>query len=192
MLKNITIREYKYEDRSSVRELYAVGIASYKNPPHLHENQFRFSEWALKTDMADILSNYVNKGGNFWVAEEMNGGGGSRLVGCVGVLPLPLEMVRHPERKSFELQRVVVQEDCRGKGVGCALVKCLEDYVRDVCGGDEVVCTTLDEQLPACRFYEKNGYVRAGTPQSFSVMARFPEATLDGILHIQRFEKSLK
>ena len=145
MLSHIIVRQYRHGDRSSLRELYGTGIASYKNPPHLHENLFRFSEWALKKDMMDILTNYVNKdGGNFWVAEEQNGGSGSRLVGCVGVLQLPPEMVRHPKRKSFELQRMVVQDDCRGKGVGCALVKRLEGYVRDVCEGDEVVLETLD------------------------------------------------
>lgn len=65
-------------------------------------------------DLYEVESAYLDPGGMFWCAVEMDASGDERVIGCAGV--------------SFhdghaELHRMYLARECRGRGIGRALLE---------------------------------------------------------------------
>lgn len=63
-----------------------------------------------------------------------------------------------PEEDIFKMQRVVVREDLRSKGIASAMMTFCEDYARTH-GFKEIYCHARDKAVP---FYLKNNYIPEG------------------------------
>lgn len=72
-------------------------------------------------------------------------------VGCGGLRPLGED--------GFEIKRMYVRPELRGRGVATALLRDLEDEAR-ARGCRELLLETGTEQPDAMRFYEREGYRR--------------------------------
>lgn len=77
----------------------------------------------------------------------------------------------------WEIARIAVSPDARRKGIG----QMLFDYMLEVCSEKEITRILLDvreSNLPAIRFYEKNGFVVDGVRKNFYGGARPENAIL--------------
>jgi ribosomal protein S18 acetylase RimI-like enzyme len=85
-----------------------------------------------------------------------------RVIGFVGT-----GLVDKPWGTSYEIKTMIVEEDERGRGVGTALLRHVEDHAVEV-GGDALRVDVLLQNAEGRRFYEKAGYeassVRHGKP----------------------------
>ncbi|WP_349305494.1 GNAT family N-acetyltransferase [Bacillus sp. FJAT-50079] len=98
-------------------------------------------------DLLDIQSNYINDGGNFWVALNENG----KVVGSIGL-----------QKKTNEvaiLKKFFVYKEYRGKelGIGTSLYKALLDFANK----QRFLKVILDTPSKATRshsFYKKVGF----------------------------------
>lgn len=206
LLKDIRIRQFQSRDLYNVQKLFLENLRSYKEPIILKETNHFFTKSRLKQDMADIKTNYLDvDGGNFWVAEEtrldIHGKKISHVVGCVGTLPRRtfnddalVELnnndttKQHRNSKLFELMRMSVHSDYRGKGLAQALVSTLENHAFNEQNGDKIFLSTLSEMKQACRFYEKQGFRKTGKTKEFRLREINPSA-IDGTVHLLYFEK---
>lgn len=75
----------------------------------------------------------------------------------VGLGALQLFPVLHEDVPLGQLTALVVAEPCRGRGIGQALVRHLEETARAV-GAHRIVVTTANHRAPTHRFYERLGY----------------------------------
>jgi predicted GNAT family N-acyltransferase len=73
-----------------------------------------------------------------------------RLVACLVLTPVSVSVIR--------MRQVAVAPDCRGRGIGKALVLFAERYAADH-GFSEMTAHARESALP---FYEKLGYTRVG------------------------------
>lgn len=94
-------------------------------------------------DHAELKANDIR----FFTARE-----GDTVLGC-GALQVKGS---YGEVKSF-----YVDEAARGKGVGSALIRQIEDQARDE-GLTALKLETGDELASACRLYERHGFIRCG------------------------------
>ncbi len=98
-------------------------------------------------DILDIQSNYINNGGNFWVALNDNG----EVVGSISL-----------QRKTNEiavLKKFFVYKDYRGKefGIGRGLYKALLDFATKQ-GFSKVILDTPSKATRSHSFYKKVGF----------------------------------
>jgi predicted N-acetyltransferase YhbS len=98
-------------------------------------------------DILDILSNYINNGGNFWVALNDNG----EVVGSIGL--------QKKTNKVAVLKKFFVYKDYRGKefGIGTGLYKSLLDFVNKQ-GFTKVILDTPSKATRSHSFYKKVGF----------------------------------
>lgn len=109
---------------------YGVGISAEEQP-----------------DILDIQSNYINDGGNFWVALNDNG----EVVGSIGL-----------QKKTNEvavLKKFFVYKDYRGKefGIGKGLYQALLDFANKQ-GFLKVILDTPSKATRSHSFYKKVGF----------------------------------
>src|SRR5699024_6890918 len=111
-------------------------------------------------DLVDIHASYRASGlGNFWVACA-----GARVVGCIGLLQL--------EGGDYELRRMYVDRDFRGRGLAQRLLDVALDWAW-TSGVDALYLETNEQWTAAHRIYERNGFVpigRAELPATFPVV----------------------
>ena len=93
-----------------------------------------------------LPASYTDRGGAFFVADD-----GGRVIGTAGVYPL--------EPNVFELRKMYLRKDARGRGVGAALFDACLAYCR-ARGARTVVLDTHDSMATAIAFYERRGFVR--------------------------------
>ena len=98
-------------------------------------------------DILDIQSNYINDGGNFWVALNDNG----EVVGSIGLQKLTNEVA--------VLKKFFVYKDYRGKefGIGMDLYNVLLDFTRKQ-GFTKVILDTPSKATRSHGFYKKVGF----------------------------------
>ena len=90
----------------------------------------------------------------------------SALVACDGdsVVGMITTHVRHTMNHPAPIAQItllVVDETCRGSGVGRALVEAVEDWARR-CGCKRIVVTTALQRAGAHAFYERLAYAHTG------------------------------
>ncbi|WP_426448328.1 GNAT family N-acetyltransferase [Paenibacillus sp. S-38] len=98
-------------------------------------------------DILDIQSNYINDGGNFWVALNDNG----EVVGSIGLQKKTNEVV--------VLKKFFVYKDYRGKefGIGTRLYEALLDFAKKQ-GFSKVILDTPSKATRSHGFYKKVGF----------------------------------
>jgi len=112
----------------------------------LAEFGLTFGEGA-KTDseLHDLPGSYEDHGGMFWVAAD------PKIIGTCGIFPVA--------EKTYELRKMYLRPETRGKGVGKALLQAALDHARKT-GAKRMVLDTTHQMKRAIEFYEANGFVR--------------------------------
>lgn len=103
----------------------------------------------LNEDLLDIQANYFDKGDMFWIAVDDN----ERVIGSVGYSSVE-------NSNDVVLHRLFVKADLKHQGIGTALLKNAEDYLRSV-GKKSVVVHLGDKEyfFESWQFYPKHGYI---------------------------------
>ncbi len=117
----------------------------------LAEFGLRFGEGS-ETD-AQVLAlpgSYEDRGGRFWVATETDGA----LLGTCGVFPV--------DAATFELRKMYLHPDSRGRGVGRRLLDAAVAFAAGR-GASRMVLDTTEQMTRAIAFYEAHGFVRDDT-----------------------------
>ena len=104
---------------------------------------------ATDTQLLELPDSYRASGGEFFVAVE-----GEALVGTAGVAPVAEGV--------FELRKMYLGPQTRGKGVGKALLEACLQHCR-ARGATRVVLDTTEKMKTAIAFYERHGFVRDDT-----------------------------
>ncbi|MEK7059711.1 MAG: GNAT family N-acetyltransferase [Patescibacteria group bacterium] len=144
---------YEIGDAQQVK-FRRLGI--YENPEHVQRLHLEAlgsagalvgNRTELDVDLNNPSSYYEKLGGEFWVG-EIDG-----QVVAMGAFKLA------QIAEAAELKRLRVSPELQGRGIGSALLKFLESRAKQV-GYKSMVLdvTTADEQAPARRLYESNGY----------------------------------
>jgi len=98
--------------------------------------------------------------GHFMLSsEQVDPGHGAFLIAYLDDVAVGCGAARRLDEKTAELQRMYVDPQVRGQGVGRALVESLEHEARAL-GVTRVVLETGTRLAPAIRMYEGLGYVR--------------------------------
>lgn len=93
-----------------------------------------------------LPGSYADHGGAFWVACD-----GERVIGTCGVFPVA--------EATFELRKMYLHADARGRRVGKRLLEEAIAFAR-AHGGRRMVLDTAAQMKTAIAFYEANGFVR--------------------------------
>ena len=101
---------------------------------------------ATDAQVLDLPDAYEALGGAFWVATE-----GDSLLGTCGVFPLG--------DGTFELRKMYLAQDARGRGVGRSLLDQACAFAK-AAGGRRLVLDTTEQMTAAIRFYESHGFIR--------------------------------
>ncbi len=102
----------------------------------------------LNEDLLDIQKYYFDKGDMFWIVVDEN----DRVIGSVGF--------NTDDMNGATLHRLFVKCSLKHQGIGTALLKTAEEYIKQICR--ETVYVNLgqgDEWFESRNFYKKNGYV---------------------------------
>lgn len=103
----------------------------------------------INEDLLDVRRCYLDKGDMFWLALDAG-----RVVGCVGYNSIPgtTETVLH---------RLYIKPTLKRRGIGTALLRTAEDYMRKL--GKTAVRVHLgaprEQWFESYAFYPKNGFV---------------------------------
>ena len=98
-------------------------------------------------DILDIHSNYINDGGNFWIALNDNG----EVVGSIGL--------QKKNKEVAVLKKFFVYKDYRGKelGTGKKLYEALLDFAKKQ-GFSKIILDTPSKATRSHGFYKKVGF----------------------------------
>lgn len=102
----------------------------------------------LNSDLLDIKKNYFKKGDMFWIALDEN----DRVIGSVG-------FNKNKNKDDVTLHRLFVKCNLKRNGIGNALLKTAEDYIKS--HGKKTIYLNLgigDEWFESRAFYSKHGY----------------------------------
>merc|ERR1711962_265223 len=185
MSNDMVVRQFKDADEEQVCRIYLdYAFDSYHDIPALKSSGESYLHKVIENDLRSIRKNYIDmEGANFWVADVSNGSSDSCIVGTCAITREKGENCSNSE--IFEVVRMVVHPDQRGSGVAVQLINTAETYVRDELKGKKLFLETLLENIPACKFYEKCGFLKVGEPKAHTLGD-------DGtVIHPQRFEKCL-
>lgn len=98
------------------------------------------------TQLESLPESYEAPGGAFFVGVD-----GPTLLGTAGVMPV--------EPGVFELRKMYLAPEARGRGLGQRLFEaCLS--AAKARGATRLVLDTTEQMTAAIRFYERNGFVR--------------------------------
>jgi GNAT superfamily N-acetyltransferase len=101
-------------------------------------------------ELRALATYFTGSGGALWVAEEAG-----RVVGMVATRPLGSD-------RAWEICKMYVEKTQRGTGLAHTLLAGAEDHAMRA-GAERLVLWTDTRFDAAHRFYEKRGYVRAGS-----------------------------
>jgi GNAT superfamily N-acetyltransferase len=180
-----------------VRDLYARLYShlfdSYPSIRKMVKSALKSDLGLVKTHIevgSTIRNRYKLKGGDFWIASDIDG----RVVGCIGLCLR--EENRSPSDKNpqiissleptnigleYEIQRLCVDEQYRGKGLGSALLSNVEQWVRiqhkstTLSKSVTYVAVNIKAVTPDCltaanRLYDSAAYVKEETFHSGNII----------------------
>ena len=103
----------------------------------------------LNEDLLDIKSNYFDKGGRFWIAIDEN----DRVIGSIGY-------VRVDGTNEAFIHRLFVKVVEKHKGIGTALLKVAEEYMKNnkILVSKVHLGTPKEDWFESYSFYLKHGY----------------------------------
>ncbi len=104
----------------------------------------------LNEDLLDIKSHYFDKGGRFWIAIDEN----DRVIGSIGY-------VRVDGTNEAFIHRLFVKAAEKHKGIGTALLKVAEEYMKNnkILVSKVHLGTPKEDWFESYSFYLKHGYV---------------------------------
>ncbi len=135
------IRPIEPRDNAAVEGIIRACLLEYG---HAHEG----TAWADPA-LGRFSEVYAREGRRYWVAEDENG----RLVGGVGVGEM------EGVAGLCELQKMYCLPEARGTGLAARLMALALDFASE--HYTQIYLETLDNMLPAQRFYEKQGFRRS-------------------------------
>ena len=180
-----------------VRDLYARLYShlfdSYPSIRKMVKSALKSDLGLVKTHIevgSTIRNRHKLKGGDFWIASDIDG----RVVGCIGLCFR--EENRSPSDKNpqivssleptnigleYEIQRLCVDEQYRGKGLGSALLSNVEQWVRNqhksttLSKSVTYVAVNIKAVTPDCltaanRLYDSAAYVKEETFHSGNII----------------------
>ena len=107
----------------------------------------------LNPDLLDIKKNYFDKGDMFWIALDEN----DRVIGSVG-------FNTNKNEKEVTLHRLFVKFNLKHQGIGTALLKNAEQYIKSKNKNTVYVNLGKGEEWFESRFfYAKHGYIEYET-----------------------------
>ena len=130
----LIIRQYETADKDAVWELHRLALEP--------TGAMLLGPW--NDDFKNIPAHYPHKEGGLLVG-LING----RIV-CMGAL-------RKKSKEMGEIKRMRVHPDYQRRGCGQTILTNLETRAREL-GYKKLCLDTTTKQLPAQRFYKKNGY----------------------------------
>ena len=103
----------------------------------------------LNEDLLDIKSSYFDKGGRFWIAIDEN----DRVIGSIGY-------VRVDGTNEAFIHRLFVKVVEKHKGIGTALLKVAEEYMKNnkILVSKVHLGTPKEDWFESYSFYLKHGY----------------------------------
>ncbi len=101
----------------------------------------------LNEDLLDIPGRYLNTGDMFWLALSDEG----RVIGCIGY-----NTMENPEEG--KLHRLYVKSSMKRQGIGTALLKTAEEYMKAQKKQSIYVHLGGKEYFESRSFYPKHGY----------------------------------
>ena len=103
----------------------------------------------LNEDLLDIKSHYFDKGGRFWIAIDEN----DRVIGSIGY-------VRVDGTNEAFIHRLFVKVVEKHKGIGTALLKVAEEYMKNnkILVSKVHLGTPKEDWFESYSFYLKHGY----------------------------------
>jgi ribosomal protein S18 acetylase RimI-like enzyme len=170
----ISIAPIEASDQHQVQELF---IHTYAELSEQYPAVRKMVKTALQTDLnfsplndtsSSIGLRYQTCGGMFLVAVEISASESSistrSVIGCLGIRLCETNegTVRGGQHNTFEIHRLAVDANARGRGIGKALLASAEeDFVRFELGEDEsyrLVATTPALLNPANHLYTSSGF----------------------------------
>lgn len=103
----------------------------------------------LNEDLLDIQANYFDKGDMFWIAVDEN----DRVIGSVGCSSVE-------NTDDVVLHRLFVKASHKHQGIGTALLKTAENYLKSI-GKKAIIIHLGDKEhfYESWQFYPKHGYI---------------------------------
>lgn len=132
---------YKQFEKKYEKEIYQLVFNTMKEELNVSLEQLIDS---IK-DLKDISKNYIESGGNFWIAIDILK---NKIVGTVSI---------KMNKDIVEFKRYYVQKEYRNKGIGYKLYKIAEKYAKDNFI-NEIYLVSGKELSKAHRIYEMNGW----------------------------------
>jgi GNAT superfamily N-acetyltransferase len=139
-LSEVVIRPFRPGDEAAFRSLNEAWIAKY----------FVVEEADRKV-LNDPVLNILRSGGHIFMAVI-----GEAAVGCCALLPM--------EPEGFELAKMAVSEDLRGKGIGRKLIECAITQAR-MLGASRLYLETNRKLPNAIHLYESVGFEHVSPDQ---------------------------
>lgn len=147
------IIEYEDKYEENVKDLlvelqeHLVAIDSW----HFQVMKECYREGCFKRDMQAVKT----QNGKIFLCKENN-----NVVGLVlGTIPPPDDEDKETNTcaKNGHVIELIVSKNCRGSGIGKALLKKMEDYFKSM-GCENISIEVYAPNTSAYKFYEKNGY----------------------------------
>ena len=142
--KSITIRPIEARDNSAIEKVIRSCLIEYGGD---HEG----TAWA-DPDLGRFSEIYNREGQRYWVAEDEQGD----ILGGVGIG----ELKGAPD--VCELQKMYLVPRARGTGLAKELLQLALDYAKAYYSS--CYLETLENMIPAQKFYEKHGFSRIDEP----------------------------
>ena len=102
----------------------------------------------LNNDLLDIDSHYFSIGDKFWIALDDN----NRVIGCIGY--------NKYSEDTAKLHHLYVKFNLKRQGIGSALLKTAEQYMKQIAHKYSIVHLGGQEYFESKQFYPKHGYVK--------------------------------
>jgi N-acetylglutamate synthase-like GNAT family acetyltransferase len=134
---DFAFREAAPADGGSIRAVVLAVLGEYGLSP---------DPQGLDTDLVDVASSYVARGGCFRVVVSADG----RIVGCGGLYPLG--------SRDAEIRKMYLLPEARGRGLGRALLENLIGAARER-EFDRVIVETASVLKEAISLYRQRGFV---------------------------------
>jgi ribosomal protein S18 acetylase RimI-like enzyme len=157
----IYIRKVEKNDQNEIERLYRKAFQYYQihGIPEIAACTSWFIEDKLKegNDMNQIYEYYINQQNIdskrcFWVVID-NNNNQNKIIGCIGTI----SSTEHQLNNYIELVRMAIDPNYHRYGIGNMLLLTLIDWGKQhQC--DHIELSTLNGMIPACKFYEKNGF----------------------------------
>mmetsp|Transcript_5218 Transcript_5218/g.6720 ORF Transcript_5218/g.6720 Transcript_5218/m.6720 type:complete len:625 (+) Transcript_5218:65-1939(+) len=165
----VTISTIQNHHQEKVQELFRN---TYCHLFQKYTSIAKMVKTAIKTDLsiqndscpetltcAAIFEEYSRNGGSFWVAID-NTNNDDKIIGFVGVKRCARTDVALDALQTYEIHRLAVASNVRGKGIGKLLLRIVEDFIerKEHNGTTAIVATTPDVMEAANFLYQSHSY----------------------------------